>query len=214
MDVFGDRWKDHMQRLVSGFSHINDSDTVVIPGDISWGDSADDAKNDFLFLSRLGGRKIIGKGNHDFWWGTLPKMREMTSALGINNISFLRNNAYICEDTVVCGTKGYLPVAGGNISDDEKYGTREAQRLELSLKEGIRLDGGEGREKTVFLHYPPVYGMQKCEQILDVIYRYRVGRVFYGHIHSVSAGALHSSAAGASLRLISADALGFVPLKI
>lgn len=214
MDVFGARWQGHMQRLIEGFADIGDDDTVVIPGDLSWGDSAEDAKNDFLFLSSLGGKKIVGKGNHDFWWATLPRMQSFVKELGISNISFLRNNAYICEDIIVCGTKGYLPVSGGRTADDKKYGDREATRLELSLKSGLALDRGEGRELVVFLHYPPVYGTQQCEQLLDVIYRYRIGRVFYGHIHSVASGALHTSAMGASLRLIAADALGFKPLKI
>lgn len=211
MDIFGSRWQDHMQKLKKGFDGIHPDDTVVIPGDLSWGDSASDAAADFGFLSDLPGKKILGKGNHDFWWGTLPKMQEFVTHLGIDNIAFLRNNAYICENLVICGAKGYLP--SGDINDI-KYCEREAIRLEMSIKAGLALDRGEGREPVVFLHYPPVYGAQKCEKILDVIYKYRIGRVFYGHIHTVSPGALHSSAAGAEMRLIAADALGFKPLKI
>lgn len=211
MDIFGEKWQCHMQRLKDGFDGILADDTVVIPGDLSWGDSAYDAAEDFKFLSSLPGKKILCRGNHDFWWGTLPKMERFVKDIGIDNISFLRNNAYICEDLVICGAKGYLPTGA---ADDIKYCEREALRLEMSIKDGIKIDGGEGREKVVFLHYPPAYGFQKCEQILDIIYKYRIGRVFYGHIHSVSPGALHSSAAGAVMRLVSADALMFTPLKI
>lgn len=215
MDVFGARWQNHTEKLLTNWQRtVTDSDTVIIPGDISWGDSAEDAKNDFLFLERLNGRKILGKGNHDFWWQTMSKMEAFAYSLGAKSISFLSNNAFVCEDFIICGGKGYLP-EGKSASADEKYSNRAAVRLELSLKEGEKLLRLHPDKKLrVFLHYPPAYGGVCCAPVCELITKYRVPDVYCGHLHSPDETKLHRHVGGARLHLIAADSTSFCPVKV
>ncbi len=215
MDIFGARWANHTEKLYANWqSTVSHSDTVVVAGDLSWGDNAEDARQDFLFLEKLNGRKILLKGNHDFWWQTLSKMNAFVASLGLKSISFLSNNAFLCEDLIICGGKGYLP-DGKIISDDEKYSNRAAIRLELSLQEGEKLKQLHPDKRTaVFLHYPPAYGGMRNEALCGVLTKYRVPDVYYGHLHSPDETRLWQSAGGARLHIISADSVGFCPIKV
>lgn len=213
MDVFGKVWENHKKRLETEWrSTVTDKDTVVIPGDISWGMRFDNTEKDMLFIHSLPGKKIIGKGNHDYWWGTLSKLNAFRDSIGADSISFLFNNAYKADGKVICGSRGWFPDNTYG-PDDEKIAQREAGRLRRSLEAGRTL-ATEGEELIVFLHYPPCYRGVKCTPVADVIKEFGVKRCYYGHLHGAPRQLLEKSYGVCDLKLISADELGFKPLLI
>lgn len=215
MDIFGPRWENHTQRLYENWQNlVKPEDTVVIAGDISWGMRTEDAVADLEFIHSLNGRKIITKGNHDFWWQTMKKLYELRDSVGALSIDFLYNNAYTVENFIICGTRGWFPE--DNYSDfDEKIVNREAERLRTSILAGKKLqEASPENELVVFLHYPPAYGGVKCQRICEVLQEYQVKRVFYGHLHGAQKNRLIHQIAGASLTLVAADWLDFKPLPI
>lgn len=215
MDVFGAKWEDHVNRLEANWREtVGAGDTVVIPGDISWGMRINDAEEDLRFIERLPGKKIIGKGNHDFWWATMKKLYEFRERAGAYSVEFLFNNAYRAEDFIICGTRGWFPESNYG-ADDEKIVNREAERLRTSLLAGEALKAGDAAAETlVFLHYPPAYGGVRCERICEVLHEYGVKRVFYGHIHGARREKLVYQIAGAESRLIAADFVDFRPVRV
>ena len=215
MDIFGPRWANHAEKLKSNWlSMVDACDTVIIPGDISWGISLEEAKEDLLFLDKLPGKKIIGKGNHDYWWTTVNKMNLFFEREGISTISFLYNNAYIVENKIICGTRGWMSEFGVK-AEDERIIKREAARLELSLKEGEKLKSANPEAETVvFVHYPVVFGDFINYEMLDVLYKYGVSRVYYGHLHNVRENQLDKSYLGIDFHIAAADYLGFKPIPV
>lgn len=215
MDVFGNRWQDYSSKLDKGWrAVVTDKDTVVIAGDVSWGISLDEAKLDLIYLDSLPGQKIISKGNHDYWWSTAAKINAFFTENGISTIRILHNNAINAGNLTVCGTRGWFS-EGKNApreADFDKIVAREAGRLELSLKEGIKLS--EENEKIVFLHFPPVYNDYVCREIIDVLHRHNVKRVFYGHIHGVYSLPSSFEYEGIVFSITSADYLNFVPTLV
>ena len=215
MDVFGNRWQDYANKLDRGWrAVVTDRDTVVIAGDVSWGISLEEAKLDLAYIDSLPGQKIISKGNHDYWWSTAAKINAFFEENGITTIKTMHNNAFNVGDLTLCGTRGWFS-EGKNApreADFDKIVAREAGRLELSLKEGLKLS--EANEKIVFLHFPPVYNDYVCREIIDVLHKYGVKRVFYGHIHGVYN--LPSTITFEDIRftVTSADYLNFVPALV
>lgn len=219
MAVFGARWHDHVNRIERNWrAAVTEADTVIIPGDISWGMTFDDAMDDFRFIHSLPGKKIIGKGNHDFWWQSLAKMNSRLSAEGIDSICFLQNNAFIAESLVIAGTRGWFFDASSQAdifdTDYKKIANREAMRLETSIKAALALSGGDTSSLRVFLHFPAVFGGDVCREILDVLLKYEITEIYFGHIHSPSASTSVDTSFGINSRLISADALCFSPVHI
>ncbi len=206
MDIFGG-WTDYVSRLESNWKKIvGEDDTVIIPGDISWAMSLQEAEADFSFLHALPGKKIIMKGNHDYWWNTKKKMDAFLTEKGFDSISILHNNAYKVGDFVICGSRGWFYDA--QTGHDEKVILREAARLDRSITEGEQLGG----EIIVFLHYPPVMQSEKCEEIMEVLRRHGIKRCFYGHLHGGSClYAVCEEVEGIKFSLISADFLEFCP---
>lgn len=210
MTVFAG-WDDYVQRLEKNWKLlVSPEDTVVIPGDVSWGMSLEQAKADFAFLQSLPGRKLLLKGNHDYWWCTRRKMDTFLYENGFDTLCFVHNDAVPVDNRVaVCGTRGWFFDAEQDA--DRKVLLREAGRLELS----IRAAKETGLEPVVFLHYPPLYGEQRCPEILDVLHREQIRRCYYGHVHSAGIRlAFNGEDAGVRYRLVSADALRFTPLLI
>lgn len=206
MDIFGG-WQDYALRLEKNWrAVVAERDTVVIPGDISWGMSLEQALADFKFLDSLPGRKLIMKGNHDYWWSTMNKLTALFEQNDISTVSMIYNNAYRAGDFAVCGTRGWFYDAAGEA--DKKIVRREAGRLEMSIRQA-RILGGE---PIVFLHYPPLTCEQECPEIMDVLRASGVKRCFYGHLHGESARfALCGMYDGIKFELVSADYLGFCP---
>lgn len=211
MDIFGG-WDNYVERLEKNWrALVNEEDTVVIPGDVSWAMDLKDCDKDFAFLHSLPGQKILLKGNHDYWWTTKAKMDRYLAEKGFDSLHILFNNSFEYENVVLCGTRGWIYEQGQ--PHDQKIIAREAGRLQLSLQDAEKRF--PGKEKLVFLHYPPIYGNEKNESILQVLKDYGIKRCWYGHIHSAGCRfALNGEYEGVDYRLISADFLKFYPQRI
>jgi len=217
MDVFGSRWQDHTNKLSKRWrAVVSPDDTVVVPGDISWGMTLAEALVDFKFIESLPGKKIIGKGNHDFWWETMTKMNKFLADNEIHSISFLFNNAYETEDFIVCGSRGWyveekLQNTVGDV-DYQKIVLREAARLETSIKEALKIREMSGKPILVYFHFPPVFGEFICREIVDILHKYDLNRIYFGHIHGTYQIPKTTEFEGISMTIISADYLNFIPL--
>ena len=215
MDIFGDGWKNYMQRLKENWNlTVSQDDTVVIGGDISWATYLDEAYKDFEYLENLNGRKIILKGNHDYWWESITKLEGYVQKNGFCSISFLHNKAISVENKAICGTRGWIDKSNDNFKEDDlKIYNRELMRLDMSLSEA---DKFACDEKIAFLHYPPVTkNLEINEDYLDILKKHSVKRCFYGHIHSKAAKkAVEGEFDGIEFKLVSADYMGFMPYKL
>lgn len=217
MEVFGTRWDSYMKRIEANWRRlVSENDTVVIPGDISWALSLDEATSDMKFLASLPGKKILGKGNHDFWWCTMKKHSEHFEKHNITGISFLFNNAHETDDFIIAGTRGWFydeknSMKLPNKTDFDKLTAREELRLETSLKAAKSISDDTGKEIVVFMHFPPVYGDEVCPGIIDILKRYGIKRVYYGHIHGNYTLPSSFTYEGIEMIIISADHIGFTP---
>ena len=220
MDVFGRRWAGYTDKIKSNLSHlVNENDTVVIPGDISWGMTLDEALPDLKFIDSLPGKKLFLKGNHDFWWNTLTKINAFFEINGITTIEIIQNNAFKIENFIVCGSRGWF--------SDEKYQNttgspdfkrvvaREIIRLRMSLDAAKRFKEDDPQSEIVcFFHFPPALGSFKCDEFISLLNDYDVKRCYFGHIHDPNIVTSEFVCDGISMNLISADHLGFVPKYI
>lgn len=208
MDIF-DGWDDHAERLIENWNKkIKPEDTVILAGDTSWGMTLPAAIPDFRLIDRLPGKKIISKGNHDYWWGSMTKMTDAFAEHGLTTLSILHNNSYQVEGKWICGSRGWLFENGA--AHDDKIIRREAMRIAASLE-----SAGKGGEKLLFLHYPPVYAGQVQERFMAVMRQHGIKRCYYGHIHGVGHKyAVQGKFRGVNLTMISSDYLGFDPLLL
>ena len=205
MDVFGGGWEGYVDKLREGFAQVEDGDTVVLCGDLSWAMGLEEGREDFAFLNSLPGRKLMLKGNHDYWWNTAAKMNRFFQENGFASLNILHNNCYEYGAYAQCGTRGWFYEETG----DQKVFRRELIRLEASLKAA-----GE-RPKLCFLHYPPCYQGYVCREIIELLERYGVERCFYGHLHGGSHRlAVEGRYGQVDYHLVAADYLGFRPQKI
>ena len=220
MDKFGARWQDHVNKIKDRWSAIvSDEDTVIVAGDISWAIDFGEAIMDFLFIDNLPGKKLIGKGNHDYWWGTMSKNRDFAQKNGLKTVDFLFNNAYEIDDFIICGTRGWyidekLQTANNTDADYKKIVLREASRLKMSIEEAIRLDPERKKEILVFLHFPPVFGAFICDELIAVLLEYGIKRCYFGHIHGMYSVNPVTEYKGIKFQLISGDYLNFIPIRI
>lgn len=206
MDIFGGAWVGYMDKLRQGLSVIEPEDTTVLLGDLSWALDLEGAKEDFRFIDSIPGRKIILKGNHDYWWNTVTKFQKFCKENGFQNIHILNNNHFEYEGIAICGTRGWFFEEEKSGEHDEKVFRRELLRLEASLKSAGDLP------KLVFLHYPPRYKGYECPEILELLKKYAVTACYYGHLHGASHGlAMEGLWDGVDFRLVSADRLAFKP---
>ena len=203
-------WHDYVSRLERGWKAVvGEEDTVVIAGDISWGMSLEEARPDFAFIHSLPGRKLLLKGNHDYWWTTRKKMDDFFVTCGFDTLTIIHNTAQAVGKFAVCGTRGWFFDAEAD--GDKKVLNREVGRLGASLDAAEKIGG----EPVVFLHYPPVCGGQSCPEILSVLQERKIARCYYGHIHGAGIRrAFQGDYHGIQLKLISGDSLGFVPLLV
>lgn len=214
MDIFGGRWSNYMEKLKNNWeSIVSSEDSVIIPGDISWATYIENAFEDFRYIEELPGKKIISKGNHDYWWTTASKLNKYLQENNFKTISFMHNNAFNIENMVICGTRGWkCPGEDDFKKDDEKIYKREVDRLELSIKSAEAF--GDGR-KLVFMHYPPVTAKSQKSGFIDVMKKYGISDCYYGHLHGEGIrGAIEGKYEGINLKLVSADYLDFTPLQI
>ena len=209
MDVFGGKWIGYMDKLREGISVIGPEATTVLLGDLSWALDLQGAKKDFAWINEIQGRKIILKGNHDYWWSTAAKFYKFCQENGFQDQWILNNNHYEYDGWAICGTRGWFFEEDRGGTHDEKVFRRELIRLETSLK-----SAGD-QNKMVFLHYPPRYKGYECREIIELLERYEVRRCFYGHLHSESHKlAVEGLWGGVEYRLVSADYIGFKPVTV
>ena len=217
MEVFGRRWTDYTARLEKNWRRlISDDDTVIIPGDISWALSLEEAISDLKFIDSLPGKKILGKGNHDFWWSTMKKHTQLFEKNEIKTISFLFNNAHFADGIIISGTRGwYYDEDASNMPDNadfSKLTNREELRLRTSLKAALTLkDEHPNSEIVVFMHFPPFWNGKAAQNIIDVLHEYKIERLFYGHIHGNYTVPSTFEYEGIKMSIISADYLEFIP---
>ena len=210
MDVFPG-WEDYTRRLQENWCRlVKPDDTVVIAGDISWAMRLEDTREDFAYLHALPGKKLLLKGNHDYWWTTRRKMERYLETEGFTDITFVHNCAVPVQECAVCGTRGWL--AGAMSEEDQKIVNREVGRLKTSLDEALRQD----LSPLVFLHYPPIYDGARCQPILDLLREYEITDCYYGHIHGRQAArrAPMGEYEGIRMHLLSCDYVRFMPQRI
>lgn len=216
MSIFGDNWENHEGKIKKDWtSKVQENDLVVLPGDFSWSTYVKDTYEDFKFLNSLPGKKILLKGNHDYWWTTLTSMRKFLEENSFNNIDFIYNNSYEYEDVILAGTRGWNVLEEG---EDKRLLKREALRLELSLQNG-RENFGDDKELIAFIHYPPITSnniiRNEANEFIRIMRKYNVKRCYYGHLHSTAIKeAIEGEHFGIDFKLISADGLNFKLLKI
>lgn len=210
MDIFGENWKNHREKIIESWtSTIQPEDAVIMAGDLSWATHLPDALNDLKMLGSLPGRKIIVRGNHDYWWDTVTKMKRMTN----NAFEFLHNNALQVNDIALAGTRGWIPETSRKFTeDDQKIVLREEGRMERSLQEAKKLNCSK---IIAVLHYPPFDENRQPTHMMQLIASYGVSDVIYGHIHGQqNFHNLPEELGGVKLHLTSSDYLDFKPLLI
>ncbi len=210
MDIFNG-WTNYTERIRENWQRmVQPDDTVVIAGDISWAMKLNEINKDFAYIQSLSGKKIILKGNHDYWWTTKSKMDKYLAENGFDSISILHNNYFVAEDTAICGTRGWFYDAEKD--EDMLILKREVGRLRMSIEPAVQA----GYEPVVFLHYPPIYNNMECKEIMDVLREYGIKRCFYGHVHGGNAAkkAFVGEYDGIHFQLISCDYIKFTPMSI
>ena len=219
MEVFGNRWKGYTEKLKKNWlAVVEDRDTVILPGDISWALTTEAALDDLKWIDALPGKKIILKGNHDFWWSTVSKMNRFFKENSIFSIEFLNNNAFEVEQYIIAGSRGWftdksMQTTTGEV-DYHKMINREVIRLKLSLDAAKSLRQTTGKKILVFLHFPPIWGDFHCEEIIDVLKDYEIDICYFGHIHGCYTQNGVFRQEGICFRMISADYLDFIPLIV
>lgn len=214
MDIFGDNWENHAEKIKKDWlTKVNKDDVVLIPGDFSWETYLEDTYKDFEFLDRLPGRKILLKGNHDYWWTTLTNIKNYLKENNFNTIDILFNNSYELDNYIIAGARGWDYTK----LNERKIIQREIGRLELSLKDAKKKN--ENKEIVVCMHYPPIsrnYLENEFERkILYMLKEYNVRKCIYGHLHSTAhMQAINEEKEGISFQLVSADFLNFELFKL
>ena len=212
MDIFGRNWQNYEEKIKKDWLlKVKTEDTVILPGDFSWAMYLDETEKDFEFINNLPGKKILLKGNHDYWWTTVTSMRKYIKEENFENIDFLYNNSYEIENKIIAGTKGW------NISEEQediRLTKREVARLELSIKSGIEKYGND-KEIIVFMHYPPLTKTNIDTDYTRLMKKYGIKRCYYGHLHANSIkDAVEGNVDGIEYKLVSSDGLDFKLLEI
>ncbi len=212
MSIFGENWEGHSEKIKNNWiSKVKPEDTVVLPGDFSWAMYLQDTYKDFEYLNSLPGKKLLLKGNHDYWWTTVTNMRNFLEENKFKNIDFIYNNSYLVENKILTGTRGW------NLLDTEnssKMIKRESIRLQLAIEDGIK-KYGDDKEIIVFMHYPPISNTNKKSEFLKILKQYDIKKCYYGHLHGKShQDAVEGIVDGIEFKLISADYLNFDVIKV
>ena len=214
MDVFGVNWENHTEKIKKNWiNKVTENDLVLLPGDFSWATYLKDTYMDFEYLNSMPGKKILLKGNHDYWWTSLKKMREYLEENNFCNIDFLHNNSYEFENKIIVGTRGWQDEDN---SEDKRLTKREIARLELSIKDGIK-NFGTDKEIIVCMHYPPFSNYEETEfSYIDLMKKYNVTKCIYGHLHGEAshADAQEGVIEGIDFKLVSVDYTGFDLIRL
>lgn len=211
MDIFGPCWENHAEKIAANWRRlVGGDDLVIVAGDISWAMQLSGAADDMNWIAALPGRKLLLRGNHDYWWSSISKVRAALPP----GMAALQNDHYVFEDWAICGSRGWIcPGEEGFDSEhDEKIYRREIGRLELSL-ESARL---AGRERIVAaLHYPPFNRQGSPSGFTELLERYGVSYCVYGHIHDEGRDRLfQGERGGVNYIFVAADGVDFTPVRV
>ncbi len=215
MNIFGENWENYEERIKKYWNEtIKEEDAVLLPGDFSWATYLKDTLQDFEYLSKLNGKKILLKGNHDYWWTTLKSMREFLKQNNFSNIDFLFNSSIELEEAIIVGTRGW---PFNETDNSEKMLNRETSRLELSIKDAMQKNSN--KKIICMMHYPPItknmIEKNKKSEYLEIMKRNNIKECIYGHLHGKShEDAVEGNIEGINLKLVSSDYLEFKPIKI
>ncbi len=216
MSVFGENWEGYEEKVKeSWIKVVKDEDLVVLPGDFSWSMYLKDTYKDFAYLDQLPGKKLLLKGNHDYWWSTVNSMRNYIKENQFQNIDFIYNNAYQFDNKIIVGTRGW---AFGEDAESKRMIQRETARLELSIKNGLE-NYGENKEIIAFMHYPPIIKQNvqnnEINDFIRILKQYNIKKCYYGHLHSTAIKeAVEGEHFGIYFKLVSADGIGFNLVKV
>jgi predicted phosphohydrolase len=215
MDIFGNNWENHTEKIKENWlEKVNENDTVILPGDFSWATYLEETYKDFEYINSLPGRKIMSKGNHDYWWTTVTSMNKYLKENNFENIEFLYNNSYLVEDKIITGTRGWIN--SWKSQENYKILKRENDRLKLSIESGIK-NFGTNKEIIAFIHYPPFYKETVPEEIdfIKTLNKYNIKKCYYAHLHADShKDAVEGIVNGIEFKLVSSDYLKFDLLKL
>ena len=208
MDIFGKRWAGYVDKLQQNWC-AKEEDTVVLGGDFSWAMYLEESYRDFAFISQLPGRKILLKGNHDYWWTTANKLHQYMKDNQFDHIDFLFNNAFVEDDIAICGTKGFPYTENMTMTEqDEKIYQREVGRFRLSIEQAQKFGASH---MVAFLHYMP----QPGSLFIKEMHKAGITRCYYGHLHGETSDYHREHfAEGIRLQLVSCDFLDFTPIPI
>ena len=215
MNIFGDNWENHEEKIREDWmSRVKEEDTIIHPGDFSWAMHLKDTYKDFEFLCSLPGKKLMLKGNHEYWWTTKTNIKKYLEENNFKNIDFIQTNSIEVENKIICGTRGWT-LHHLDTENSKKILAREEQRLELSIKDAISKNIDGSKEIIVFMHYPPIIKENLDTGFMRILNKYGIKRCYYAHLHGKSIEeAVEGNIDGIDLKLVSADALDFKLLKI
>lgn len=204
MDIFGGGWERHFERISQDWlARVNENDVVLIPGDISWAMQLESALPDLRAIGSLPGKKILLRGNHDYWWSGISRLRDALP----EGMYAIQNDALLLGNTAFCGTRGWTLPGNGTTAEDEKIYCRELQRMEMSLERAMLL---HAERLVVMCHYPPLGEGGAETSLSNLIARYPVDDVVYGHLHGASLrSAINGFAYGMRFHCVSCDGLQF-----
>ncbi|MBO4460611.1 MAG: metallophosphoesterase [Clostridiales bacterium] len=219
MDVFGSGWNGYISHIKEAWEEtVTSDDTVLVSGDISWATYIENAKEDFEFINSLPGRKLLSRGNHDYWWTTIAKMEKVLADWGFDSIGFVRTNAVECEGNLITGTRGWNPPK--SVSDyteeDKKIYLREIERTKIAIRELDKADPERERKRIFMIHFPPTMKDLTNTELSDLMDEGGIDICVYGHLHGRSHRFVNPEGTGKETQYIctSSDYLGFRPVKI
>lgn len=210
MDIFDSIWTNHAEKIYLNWNkYIGQDDYVLVPGDLTWGKNMIEAKPDLDFISELNGFKIIIQGNHDYFWNSTQKLNEI-----YDNMYFIKNSYYRYENIAICGTRGWICPNDSRFTEhDNKIYLRETGRLQKSIEMALK-DNVD--DIIVCLHFPPTNDKKEASRFTEILKEYNIKTVVYGHLHGKDSfySSYHGMVDGINYNLVSADFLGFKPIRI
>ena len=211
MSIFGEKWTNHYIKIYNGWQeNVSADDLVLIPGDISWANTIDEIEHDIDFIDRLPGKKVLLKGNHDYWWQSIKKLRARLPA----SFDILQNDSIKLKKLLIGGTRGWnIPGSNQFTAHDQKIYQRELIRLELSLEDMVNSGEGLGKEKIVLFHYMPANENHRKNEMIELLNKYGIKLCLYGHLHGEQSHLvrLKGEKWGIEFHLVSSDFIDFIP---
>lgn len=213
MDIFGDNWENHQEKIKDNWEKtVKQDDLVLLPGDFCWAMYLQDAYKAFEYLEKLPGKKLLLKGNHDYWWTTITKMRNYLQENNFNSIDFIYNNSYEFENYIICGTRGWM--ISETDSENQKILNRELERLKLSLEHAKNNFNLEGKKIIVCMHYPPIKE-DNISEFVKIMKENKVQICLYGHLHGNAQKEIKDGIIdNINFKMVSCDYTNFELIKI